>query len=202
MIDLIPRLRTELESTTANMQALEADVAAAQERLRFAADKAERIRALLAVYEAEAEAAKPRMGPPVLPPVPPPPLQKPLPKNAQMAQEITNLLAARGSTHRAQILEHLTTRGIMGREKNPMAHLAAFMSDHRSKFASDGRGNFTLQRGDQTEPVRSGGETVAQVAPQLPSGTPTEAVHDLRDSRQHGAPERAAGGVSLLDDAE
>lgn len=59
-----------------------------------------------------------------------------------MLRAIDDLLSANGQVHRSKILEGLQSRGIMGGEKNPMAHLAAFLSDHKDRFESDGKGNF------------------------------------------------------------
>ncbi len=54
--------------------------------------------------------------------------------------------------HRADILKNLQTLGIMGGETNPMAQLAAFLSNYRHLFASDGRGNFSLKDEQNPEP--------------------------------------------------
>jgi hypothetical protein len=67
-----------------------------------------------------------------------------LPKKVRMIQTIEGLLSLRGSVHRKEILSHLVNAGLMGHERDPMAHLAAFLSGERDKFASDGRGNFSL----------------------------------------------------------
>ena len=61
-----------------------------------------------------------------------------------MVQAIQSLLSLRGTVHRKEILTHLQNAGLMGHERDPMAHLAAFLSGERDKFVSDGRGNFTL----------------------------------------------------------
>jgi hypothetical protein len=65
-------------------------------------------------------------------------------KTIRMEQGVVELLAKSGESHRQVILDYLNSHGIMGGEKNPMGHLAAFLSDHRHVFASDGRGNFRL----------------------------------------------------------
>jgi hypothetical protein len=47
--------------------------------------------------------------------------------------------------HRGEILEHLTARGFMEGQKNPMASLAAYLSEWRDEFEPDGRGNWALK---------------------------------------------------------
>jgi hypothetical protein len=70
-------------------------------------------------------------------------------KKDAMIREVTDYLDLLGSAHRSQILEHLTSKGIdLG--KSPMPSLAAFLSDNRAIFASDGKGNFSLRSASQT----------------------------------------------------
>jgi hypothetical protein len=151
MSDIRQALRSELESTAANVQVLEAQISSTQERLRVEIDKVDRIKGLLLIYEAEAEAAKPTVPPPPLTTTPttPPSVRGTVPrrisKKTRMEHEVAALLALRGSVHRNHILEHLSKSGIMGTEKNPLAHLAAFLSDHKAQFVSDGRGVFSLR---------------------------------------------------------
>jgi hypothetical protein len=166
--DLSIPLRAALNASTANIPKLEGAVAVAQERLRRELTKVEKLRELIALYEADVPAATAT--------------QMPLtgmaefdvtanavakamvveveallsgqgqvtaranvlPKKVRMIQTIQSLLSLRGSVHRKEILSHLQNAGLMGHERNPMAHLAAFLSGERDKFASDGRGNFTL----------------------------------------------------------
>jgi hypothetical protein len=61
------------------------------------------------------------------------------------ARRASDLLAVKIEVHRSAILGHLTSAGIMGGEKNPVSHLASFMSDHRHLYVSDGKGNFRLR---------------------------------------------------------
>jgi hypothetical protein len=75
-----------------------------------------------------------------------------LTKNEKMEDGILVILRANGEMHRKTILEYLTAQGIMGGEKNPIGHLAAFLSARRGLFVSDGRGNFRL-----TESASKGG---------------------------------------------
>jgi hypothetical protein len=39
-----------------------------------------------------------------------------------------------------------TELGLVGQEKNPMVSLAAYLSDWKDTFASDGKGNFSLKK--------------------------------------------------------
>jgi hypothetical protein len=75
-----------------------------------------------------------------------------LTKTERMEESILQLLSANGEMHRRVILDYLTDHGIMGGEKNPIGHLAAFLSERRGLFISDGRGNFRL-----TESASRGG---------------------------------------------
>jgi hypothetical protein len=144
-------LRQELLTTTANIPALEAQVTAAQERLRFATEKAAQIRVLLTMLEAEANevthsvAEAPRLSPSSRVSTPTP-VRLGGTKADRMDAETTALLTMRGVVHRKDILAHLVEKGIMGSEKGPLAHLAAFLSDRKDKYESDGRGNFKLHR--------------------------------------------------------
>jgi hypothetical protein len=159
--DLIPSIRAALNASTANIPKLEGEVTVAQERLRRELNVVEKLRELLTLFEAdtptlpqsrveydvaanvEVQVEAPRAvlsgqgqvyARPNL-----------LPKKVRMIQTIEGLLSLRGSVHRKEILTHLQNAGLMGHERNPMAHLAAFLSGERDKFASDGRGNFTLK---------------------------------------------------------
>jgi hypothetical protein len=147
MNSTIATLREELLSTTANVPNLEAAVKAAQERLRFTADKIAQIQILLRMLEAEASidnvhtvprASAQFAGPEAL--------EKKPTKSDRMETEVASLLSLRGPTHRKDIAAHLIDKEIMGHEKDPLAHLAAFLSSKKDLFESDGRGVFTLRR--------------------------------------------------------
>jgi hypothetical protein len=75
-------------------------------------------------------------------------------KTIAMEREITELLREKVQLHRSMILDYLNAKGIMGGEKNQMAHLASFLSDHRHLYTADGRGNFRLaeQGAHESEP--------------------------------------------------
>jgi hypothetical protein len=162
MSDFIIALMSEQESVAIDVQRLSQEVAAAQQRLKVATDKADRLLALLSAYEAEEKLASAVNVHTVnLPPVR---LQTAaavaarfvhptqLSKKQAMEREVESMLAGRPGLHRSVILGGLLGKGIMGSEKDPMAHLAAFLSDHRHKFVSDGKGNFDLRRNGHTEP--------------------------------------------------
>ena len=53
--------------------------------------------------------------------------------------------------HRNELLEHVSASGLMGRVKDPMASLAAYLSEWRDEFAPDGRGNWSLRVSPQGE---------------------------------------------------
>lgn len=73
---------------------------------------------------------------------------RPKSKASRIRSEVTELLANQGATHRKAILNHLVAKELMGHEKNPMASLAAYLSEWRKDFVSDGDGNFSLPRRD------------------------------------------------------
>jgi hypothetical protein len=69
-----------------------------------------------------------------------------LPSKAQrVLHEVEALLMTRGRLHRKEILAHLVSKGLMGKEKTPMANLAAYLSSWRARFETDGKGNFKLR---------------------------------------------------------
>lgn len=160
--DPVTTLREALAASVARIPTFEATVATAQERLRRELRKVEKLRELVALYEA-AEAPETAMQfslcvpravgrPALVAHAPLPPQTDKMTKQDRLTCEVTGLLELHGSVHRAKILQHLIDRGVMGHEKNPMGHLAAFLSDSRDKFTPDGRGNFTLRRDGHHEP--------------------------------------------------
>jgi hypothetical protein len=62
--------------------------------------------------------------------------------------EIEQLLSE-GPMHRKKILAILQSKGLMGHEKNPMASLAAYLSDFSDNFVNDGSGTWSIR-----EPMR------------------------------------------------
>jgi hypothetical protein len=184
--DPVERLREVLAATTADIPKLEAAVTAAQatvtsaqERLRRQLAAAEKIRDALGLLEVdEAQVTATQL------PLPPDGIASPdkavveaqwrprgnvvivehgIPfpesKKARMIRTISDLLALRGSVHRTKILQRLIEAGIMGGERDPLAHLAAFLSNEKDKFASDGAGNFSLRQ-----------QSVAVEPPSVPTG--------------------------------
>jgi hypothetical protein len=141
MADVVEILREELAG-------LERELAADPRYL-----KAQRIRELLALYEPASVV--------VLSPAPisksvvrvPPPAKQPS-KARLMEQAIRDYLEPRGIAHRKGILEALTNAGFMEGMKNPMANLAAFMSDRKEIFTGHGGGMWSL-----ASSVTSGTET-------------------------------------------
>src|SRR5436190_17823031 len=126
------------------VQTLRLELAELEAGLQARQQKIQRIKELLALYEAPsgqqptgnvAPGAKGNGR--VMPPAN-------LTKNEKMEDGILVILRANGEMHRKTILEYLTAQGIMGGEKNPIGHLAAFLSARRDLFVSDGRGNFRL----------------------------------------------------------
>jgi len=86
-------------------------------------------------------------------------------KNAKMEYRIDEILSEHGVLHRKAILDDLVAQGLMGNEKNMMAHLASFLSDRRNRYASDGRGNFQLRRESDTQNGSTGSEEPAEDHP-------------------------------------
>jgi hypothetical protein len=71
--------------------------------------------------------------------------KRPESKATKIRAAITSLLTNKDSTHRKDILNHLTKLGLMGNEKDPMASLAAYLSAWKDLFAFDGKGNWSLK---------------------------------------------------------
>jgi len=197
MSNLIDSLRAEIIALEGDIPKLELGVAKAQTALRSALEKVDRVRGLLALYEAEDVAKKHQIAPSeqmlpfgeeipafslrdvslkvarvaaTIPPwaqsrgvIPAPPWSATAIKNASvsgatraetkkdaMIREVSYFLSLRGKAHRAEILEYLGSRGIdLG--KSPLPSLAAFLSDHRTIFESDGRGNFSIRSAHMTQ---------------------------------------------------
>lgn len=70
-------------------------------------------------------------------------------KGDKIKAEITAFLQQRGgrAVHRKEILSHLISIGLMGREKTPIASLAAYLTGWNDTFGPDGRGNWVLKEG-------------------------------------------------------
>jgi hypothetical protein len=139
MSELVATLRQELSM-------LEAELRADPRSIKIA-----HIRELIAVYEREGPAIQEKG---TREPVPESePARQPEPahingsgktKASLMEETIAQMLLRNGQMHRSLILDHLTSLGIMGHEKKPMEELAVFLSTHRDRFVSDGKGNFRL----------------------------------------------------------
>jgi hypothetical protein len=85
-------------------------------------------------------------------------------KTVAMEREVTNLLREKVQLHRSAILDDLNAKGIMGGEKNQMAHLASFLSERRHLYAADGRGNFRLAEQGVHEGERESGQPLSEPA--------------------------------------
>lgn len=158
MSELVPTLRKELAAIEADVQKLELEASKLQARLRLSLDKAEKVKAVIAVYAEETVdqpqprlfaslSAAPGAADVVIRKVP-----AHGSKAAMLKAEVTDLLNARGTEHRQKILDHLVAKGLMGHEKTPLASLAAYLSDNKDVFMADGRGNFSLRRDSHREP--------------------------------------------------
>lgn len=129
--------------------------------------KIERIRSLLELYKQEASDPAPQ----VHPPYPQPqvveaettqtrsvPGKSERSKAYRVREHIRSVLDRNGPTHRTRILEDLAGTGLMGQEKDPMTNLAAYLSEWRDEFASDGKGNFSLRDKGASAPNETGSE--------------------------------------------
>lgn len=130
--------------------------------------KIERIRSLLELYKQEASDPAPQVYPPhpqpqaveaetVLPTLSVPGKRE-RSKASRVREHIWSVLDRNGPTHRTRILEDLARAGLMGQEKDPVASLAAYLSNWRDEFASDGKGNFSLRDKGASAPNENGSE--------------------------------------------
>ncbi len=162
MTEIVSTLRRELVAIEADVAKLETETSKLQARLRLALDKAEKVKAVLAIYAGEdTSEQQPRLFAPLS-------MGSTVTADAvrtvssagtsgkskafQIKAEVSDLLNARGTEHRQKILDHLVGKGLMGHEKDPLASLAAYLSNYKDVFMADGRGNFSLRRGSHREP--------------------------------------------------
>jgi hypothetical protein len=126
MSELVTALRQELN-------ALEAELMADPRHRKVA-----KIRELLAMYEAPASLA----GAPAAPPIEP----EGESKIGRVRAETTAFIERSGGiAHRQDILVELLRLGIMGKERSPMASLAAYLSE-MPEFSSVGAGRWKIIR--------------------------------------------------------
>jgi len=78
-----------------------------------------------------------------------------LSKAASVRMAVRQLLTKEGTVHRREILKNLVEQQLMGHEKNPMVSLAAYLSDWKDDFASDGHGNFKLKKSAESADAAS-----------------------------------------------
>lgn len=148
MDTLTEPLRQELRSLEAQGADLDAKVSKLQVELHAVKDKAEKVKAVLEAY-----GVRDNVEPDTVGATEPrrelfgthsrTPRQS---KTAALRAEITRILLERGSEHRQKLLDRLMEKGLMGREKVPLASLAAYLSENRELFESDGRGNFSIRK--------------------------------------------------------
>ena len=66
-------------------------------------------------------------------------------KKTRIHDAIVNFLAAHPGAHRRDILSDLLQKGLMGEVKDPMASLAAYLSDFRGELDNLGQGLWALK---------------------------------------------------------
>jgi hypothetical protein len=80
-------------------------------------------------------------------------------KKVRIREAITSFLAAHPGSHRREILSDLMQKGLLGEEKDPMASLAAYLSDFRSGLQNLGQGHWSLRESapdaEAPEPTKS-----------------------------------------------
>lgn len=187
MTDIVHTLRHELVAIEADVAKLETEAAKLQARLRLSLDKAEKVKAVLTLYAGEEiPEQQPRLfasfsaGSTATATI----VRKVTTagssgksKAFQIKVEVSDLLNARGTEHRQKILDHLVGKGLMGHEKDPLASLAAYLSNYKDVFMADGRGNFSLRRDSQREPPPApegaGSAEVKEAKSELPKPSTT-----------------------------
>jgi hypothetical protein len=124
--DIVNALRRELRD-------LESDLSS-DPRYR----KIERIRALLTEYS------------PPTPHIAATPITRtratsPDSKKNRVHDAIMNYLADHPGAHRSELLSYVTGQGLLVGQKDPMASLAAYLSDFRSELQNNGQGHWSLK---------------------------------------------------------
>jgi len=80
-------------------------------------------------------------------------------KKVRIHDAIMAFLQGHPGAHRSEILSELTSSGLMGDEKDPMASLAAYLSDFRSELLGLGQGRWSLRESapdaEAPEPMES-----------------------------------------------
>ena len=193
MSDVARTLRHELIVAESDVERLRAEIEKLQVRLSHSFEKADTIKKLLAFYASDPDNTTQVE---LFANVPAPNVSlNDVPdrshvresdgvgsKAARVKAETSTLLRERGSVHRAKILEHLIGLGIMGHEKNPIASLAAYLSDNRTVFVTDGKGTFALRQTGHQEP------------PPAPTGAGYAEVHDAPASEPSARNENETNG--------
>jgi hypothetical protein len=172
--DFLATLRRALTVTTSHLSDAEAAAEATQEHLDRERAKANQLRELIGLYEAE---MPPRGNRVPLQPMATPSRRRhkgkaeaPSPAHNTAPQQATAprrkdgggtkraaiiaLLQRRGLVHRKEILGCLQTHGLMQTECDPLAQLSAFMHKNRGVFVAHGKGHFSL-RSASTDEVKN-----------------------------------------------
>jgi hypothetical protein len=66
-------------------------------------------------------------------------------KKIRIHDALMSFLAAHPGAHRSDILAEMKGKGLMGDEKDPMASLAAYISDFRDELENVGQGRWSLR---------------------------------------------------------
>lgn len=81
-------------------------------------------------------------------------------KAIRVRDALRSFLILKGAVHRNDLLKELTSKGIMGNEKDPLASLAAYLSQFKD-FTSVGNGQWALAHSDDIEKASVNGSTEA-----------------------------------------
>ena len=153
------------------LQTLEAELAADPRYRKLA-----KIRELLAIYDVPKPTQLPHRNEPMAPVS-----TEPATKSDRVRVETRAFIERSGGVaHRQEILGHLLQLGLMGKERSPMASLAAYLSEMK-EFMSAGGGRWTI-RADLHIPVSPRRKIVRQHIPGSASSRVVEfAVGYLRE---------------------
>jgi hypothetical protein len=196
--DFVTSLRAEIASAKEVVALRETEVLRAQERLKRAHARRDHLEVLLADYEADAPAEVPQ---PPLPGIPAQESHRPVEgasaipasthqegaatKKARLITEVDSVLGLRGTIHIRSLLEHLTTKRIMGHEQNPFKALGVFLATHTDRYQTDGKGNYSLRRATQAGPRFTMDDAVAAVTSR-PNGHAGTTAHESSQEETGG----------------
>jgi hypothetical protein len=106
-------------------------------------------------------------------------------KKARLITEVDSVLGLRGPIHIRSLLEHLTTKRIMGHEQNPFKALGVFLATHTDRYQTDGKGNYSLRRATQAGPRFTMDDAVAAVTSR-PNGHAGTTAHESSQEETGG----------------